>query len=225
MARPASKGRPRSGAPQKSGAGAVNANLAELHRQHRLMARALMGAGAVIVILAIVIAVLATTGAKPVYFASTPDMKIMQLKPLDRPVMSKAGLSAWVTRTIATTLGLDFKHYRETLMQVENRYTTTAFNSLVRSLKSGGTLQVVREKRLDAGVSISKAPLLLSSWVHSGTRYWKFQFPLTVSFENSGGVVSTQHLMATVTVQRVPTTKHPIGVAIAQVVIGNDNRS
>lgn len=207
------------GAPARGGAEKVFHGLGELERRNATLTRMLFMAMFVIVALAIALAVSLGTRPKPVYFAATPQLRIMRLIPMDRPPMSPAGIRNWVAATVTESLSLDFSHWRQTVARIQPRFTQSAFTSLLKSMHENGILKTVIKSRLVMDASVSKAPLLLNHWVFKGVAYWRYQFPLNLSYENSGGVVNTQSLVATVVVRRVPVTVYPVGLRVAQVVI------
>ena len=155
----------------------------------------------------------------PTYFAATPDLRIAPLVALHKPVLTEQGLLNWTTETITGALSLDFLEWREKLNDVRSHFDDEAFKSLVAALKSSGTLDMIRDKRLSVSAVITRAPVIIASGIVGGKATWRIEFPLLVSYESSQGVESTQHLMATVLVGRASTVKTPQGVVIKQVVL------
>lgn len=160
----------------------------------------------------------------PKYFAQTPDLRITELVALDQPYITQEGLVNWMAETVSRTLSLDFLHYRDTLMAVKDNYTDNSFNELIASLKSNGTIEMIKEKRLSASVSVEKAPVITNSGVISGVMSWKLEFPLVVTYESSSGTNNAQHLVATVIVQRADTLTNPKGVVIKQLLLAVNDK-
>ncbi len=159
----------------------------------------------------------------PVYFMTTPDGRLVQLTPLDRPVMSQAAMLNWVSGTVAQTLSVDFLNYRSQLMAVQDNYTDAAYNQLISSLIKSGNLGMIKSQRLSVSATVAQAPVVIAHGDIGKTEAWKIQFPVTVSYESSGGVGNTQSLLATALVERVPQTQFPRGLAIAQLVLAQRN--
>ena len=194
---------------------------------HRTQARRAMVA-TVIALVALIISVgingvLLSFRPGPVYFMTSPDGRLVQLTPLDRPVMSQAAMLNWVSGTVAQTLSVDFLNYRSQLMAVQDNYTDAAYNQLISSLIKSGNLGMIKSQRLSVSATVAQAPVVIAHGDIGKTEAWKIQFPVTVSYESSGGVGNTQSLLATALVERVPQTQFPRGLAIAQLVLAQHN--
>lgn len=179
-------------------------------------------AGALVVailLLALSLAVnglLIATRPAPKYFASTADLRVLPLTPLDQPVITDAALANWVAESVTSTLTLDFISYREQLYRVQDRYTSNAFADLIQSLKNNQVFSTILERRLVMHTSIASPPHIVSTSFLGGRKVWTLQVPVTISYEGSNGVVTTQRAMATVVVQRVSEAETPTGIKIAQ---------
>jgi intracellular multiplication protein IcmL len=170
-----------------------------------------------------VIVLLVLTRQTPRYFAATPDLRLAPLVPLDKPLLTQAGLLNWTTTTITGAVSLDFLEWRAKLTSVRENFESEAFSSFVTALKSSGILDMIKEKRLSASAVVTRAPVIIASGLVGGKSTWKIEFPLIVSYESSQGVESTQRLMATVLVCRDSTVTTPRGVVIQQVVLKRDS--
>lgn len=159
----------------------------------------------------------------PKYFAQTPDLRITELRPLDEPYITQEGLVNWAAETVSRTFSLDFLRFKDTLMGVRENYTTAAFNELVGNLKSNGTLEMIKEKRLSASVALEKAPVISNSGIVAGVYTWKLEFPIIITYEGSQGAANAQHLVATVLVQRADTITNPKGVVVKQILMSVNN--
>lgn len=221
--RPVAAGpRPAATAVAKSGKGGLEwvANEMSWHRTQarRALVAAIIALVALIVSISINGALLAFRPG-PVYFMSSPDGRLVPLTPLDKPVMSQAAMLDWVSSTVVQTLSVDFLNYRRQLMAVQDNYTGPAYNQLISSLIQSGNLGMIKSQRLSVSATVSQAPVVIAHGDLGKTEAWKIQFPLTVSYESSGGVGNTQNLLATALVERVPQTQIPRGLAIAQLVL------
>ena len=166
----------------------------------------------------VIIAVLLWNRPAPRYFATTPDLRVAPLVPLDKPVLTQQGLLNWTTEVITDAISLDFLAWREKLTAVREHFDTAAYKSFLASLNGSGVLEMIREKRLSVSAVVTQAPVIVSSGLVGGVATWKIEFPLVVSYESSNGVESTQRLLATVLVGRASTVNTPRGVLIQQVV-------
>ncbi|MHB8408955.1 MAG: DotI/IcmL family type IV secretion protein [Acidiferrobacterales bacterium] len=155
----------------------------------------------------------------PVYFMSSPNGRLVPLTPLNHPVMTRTALLDWAGRVVAQTLSIDFANYRQELLAVRGNYTEAAYNQVIDALMKSGNLKMILANRLSVSASVTQAPILAAHGFIGKVDAWKVQFPVTVSYESSSGVGNTQNLLATVLIERVPQTRHPRGIAIAQLVL------
>jgi len=159
------------------------------------------------------------TEAKPRYFAVTDNLQIKKMKPLDKPAISQSGLFNWATRTITETFSLDFVHWREKLMDVKPQFTKKAFGQLITSLKESGNLEMIKKENLVLSATVTRSPVVTAKGVVDGRMTWKLEFPISLSYEGSGGTVASQDLMCNIMIRRVPTVNHPRGIKIAQLIL------
>ena len=169
-----------------------------------------------------VAAILLLHQPKPQYFATTPDLRLAPMVPLDQPLLTQSGLLTWVSDAITGAMSLNFLEWREKLETIRPHFDDAAYKSFLASLQSSGVLDMIRDKRLSASAVATRAPVIIASGLVSGKATWKVEFPLIVSYESSQGVESTQKLLATVLVCRASTAKTPRGVVIQQVVLKRD---
>ena len=218
---PPEKGKPET-EPLPSGVGEAERLIGGLGWYRLQYQRAMkLAVGLVLVLLACaaVIGLLIIKQPAPRYFAATPDLRLAPLVPLDKPVLTQQGLLNWVTETVSNAVSLDFLEWREKLSNTREHFDEEAFKSFVASLNSSGILEMIRDKRLSVSAVVTRAPVIIASGLVGGKATWKIEFPLTVSYESSQGVESTQKLMATVLVARASTVTTPRGVVIQQIVL------
>lgn len=148
----------------------------------------------------------------------TPDFRVAQVSPMTEPYVSQAGLLNFTAETITGVMALDFVRYKETLVNAKPRFSDAAFADLVRSLKSSGTLEFIKQKKLVSRVSIEKAPVITMQGEMHGHYAWRIEMPVVISYESSNGVLSSTHHVAHILVQRCPLSKNVRGIEIAQLV-------
>lgn len=197
----------------------INEDIGELLTLGRRLIRIMGG-----LVVTIIIGVLLLGGAmfiafhnKTTYFAVTPDLRLVRLVPMNVPAVPASAVMDWAARVVTDTLSVTFTDYKQQLMSVKEDYDSNAFNQVVGSLSA--TLKMIKDQRLNASAVVTKAPVLLASQVVNGKYAWLVQFPLTVSYESSQGVVNTQNLIATATIMRAPATTHPKQIVIRQLVL------
>lgn len=153
----------------------------------------------------------------PKYFASTPDLRVLPLTPLDQPRISDPALASWAGNAVVETLSFDFVGYRDQLFSVQDRYTPAAFATLITSLKDNQILSTILERRLILHTTMVSTPHVVSTAITNGRKTWTIEAPLLLSYESSNGVATTQRVMAIIVVQRVSEAEYAPGIRIAQI--------
>lgn len=156
---------------------------------------------------------------EPRYYAVTPDLRIQEVVSLSEPYIPNAGLTNWVAQTVASTLNLNFRNWRDQLGQLRAAYDPTAFESLIVAMKNNGILNIIEEKRLVCSAVIQDAPVIHASGMQQGVYMWRLRMPVLLSYESSRGVEFRQNLTADILVQRVSTLKKPLGIDIRQILL------
>ncbi|MBQ9407137.1 MAG: DotI/IcmL/TraM family protein [Desulfovibrio sp.] len=169
-----------------------------------------------------VIGALVVLRPTPVFFAATPDLRLAEMVPLDKPVLTQQGLLNWATETVTNAVSLDFLEWRKKLTAAREHFSEPAFKSFLSSLESSGILGMIQDKRLSASAVVTQAPVIVASGMIDGKASWKIEFPIIISYESSQGVESTQKLLAVVLARRASTVRSPRGVVIEQVVLKRD---
>jgi intracellular multiplication protein IcmL len=162
---------------------------------------------------------LALSQPEPKYFAVTPDLRLLELTPLNEPYISAPTLIDWTSQTVTSALSLDFLHWRRKLMAVKENFSENGFNSFVNSLKNGGHIKKIESDRLNLSCALTGAPVIVNTKMIGSRLTWKLELPVLVSYQSSNGVVASQNLIALVTVQRADTTQKIKGVEIKQIVL------
>jgi len=155
---------------------------------------------------------------EPRYFAASTDFQIVEMTPLDQPLISQQELLNWAGMVASGVFTLDFQHWKEKLMNLRPHFTQEAFKTLVRSLKEQGGLDDIVNNRLVVSAVMEKAPVITNQGILKGKFCWQIQVPLVITFENSEGPVRTLHLIGNLLVQREDTTVAPKGLAVSQIV-------
>jgi intracellular multiplication protein IcmL len=157
---------------------------------------------------------------EPRYFAVTADLRVLEMPPLDEPVVSDQAILNWSAEALTKSLSLNFLSWRRTLLEIRGDFDSRGYNSYVKALEEAGHIKKIEAERLSISCVVSGAPVVVESALKRGVMTWRLQTPLTLSFESSAGVVGTQRLLAEVVVRRAPTTQTPRGVVIHQVILG-----
>lgn len=159
------------------------------------------------------------TRPRPVYFAATSDLRILEMPPLSEPVFEDQVIMNWSIQSLTSTLSLNFLHIRENLMRAREYFDSDGFKSFVSSLEKSGNLEKIRQERLSLSCVATEAPVITAKGLRADVMTWKIEVPITLSYESSKGVVATQKLLASLTVERADTRVHPRGLVISQVIL------
>lgn len=195
------------------------ADIGWLRQGSRRMMQVIFWQAIVILVLIGVIFFLTLTREKPVYFAATPDLRVIELAPLSQPVLTDDRIIQWVNYSVVQSLSLDFAHWKEQLGNVRKLYFPKSFDAFVIALKESGILEKIVKEKLVVTAVTDTSPIITNKGEIAGKYTWKLSFPIKLSFEGGTGVLNTQTLDVTILVQRADTRIYPQGVAIKQVVI------
>lgn len=154
----------------------------------------------------------------PVYFAVTPDLKLVKLASLSQPYINDNVLKSWLVRSINDTLAIDFRNYERTLLDARKFFTQEAHTSLISSMQQNNIIKHVREKRVIVTPIIQKAPIILDKGNSQGIYMWQCELEVTLSYEGSNGVELTQPLVAEIWVQRTSTLDNSEGINIRKII-------
>lgn len=190
-----------------------------LHRAaHRAWRR--MALGLLVAVLALSAAV---TGLvlrdRPVdrAFAATPDGRVIELTPLDEPVMSQAALRSWVVTAVTEAFTLGYHDYRRRLGQVREHFTDDGYDGYTEQLERSLLLERIVEYRQVTSAVARGAPVITSANIWRGRAVWTLEIPLLVTF-HAGNRQETENLLVSTLVMRVNREERPAGIGIQQIV-------
>lgn len=154
---------------------------------------------------------------KNIYFATTPDGRIQELVPLDKPYVSIAGVSNWTAQAITETYSLDFRNYQKTLGKVRPYYSAGAWRELEEQIRP--LIESIVKERLIIYAVADEAPKLLAEGMYDNLRYcWKLEFPITLTHQLTE-TTQTFKWIVQVLVTRANVAEKPEGLEIMQFVI------
>lgn len=188
-----------------------------INRTNRTLTKALFFSMGIVLVMAIYIILSAVLREDIKVLAVTPDLRVVELRPLSEPIITDTGINAFTGRVVLESLSLDFKHWKAKLASVRPNYTKAGFSSLIGPLKSSGNLDAIVKRRLIASPSIDGAAIIKAEGPYKGGYAWKIDIPVVVSYEGGSGQQNVQTLMAEVLVIRQSLIKHSEGVAIENI--------
>ncbi len=174
-----------------------------------------LGLNLILIILTIVLMISRTP---PVYFATQADGSLVEIQPLDQPVVSDSMLLTWATRAAVSSYSFNFLDWQNDLQNVQQYFTSTGFKNFVDALQSSGNLDTVVAKRLVVQATVVDVPRVIQQGTIKGRYAWKIQIPMLIKYISANEELR-QPVLVTLLVARVPTTQKPEGIAIAQFVV------
>lgn len=185
------------------------------YRRMSIIALALL----VVAVIAVLAAVsLAMTRPEPRYFATTTDGRIQPLIPLDRPHLSAAEISTYSAEAVTASLTYSFATYQQDFQRAQQYFTKPrGWNSFVDAIQKSGTLDLVKNRRLNTTAIAQRAVIVREGIGANGIYEWTVQMPVRVTYQ-SASEVTGQNLMVTVTLERLQSYEHPRGAAISRFV-------
>lgn len=177
--------------------------------------------GLAIVLLLCICWHLITVQPDPRVVGLTPDLRVIELIPLDKDHADKVDVSSWAAKTITKCLSLSFLHFNQQLAAQNENFFDGAFQEFLASLETSGILPAIRG---DGGASAANsmatltAPAIVTAKaLIDGVVTWRVEFPIIINFELRSGGTVPQRRMAVVIAQRVPISENPRGVKIKRV--------
>ena len=190
-----------------------------LHREaHRSWRRMALGLMTVVVVLAAAVVALALRD-RPVdrAFAATPDGRVIELTPLDEPVMSQAALRSWVVTSITEAFTLGYHDYRLRLGQVREHFTDEGYGGYTEQLEKSLLLERILQYRQVTSAVARGAPVITDATMWQGRAMWTLEVPLLLTF-HAGNRQETEELLVSALVVRVNREERPAGIGIQQIV-------
>jgi len=192
-------------------------------RVYQQMFQILAVLAGIILMSVFVIYYLVTNPPQPEYFATTSSGKLIKLQPLSQPNLSRSALVQWVTEAIVESNSYDYANYRKQLQRASKYFTAKGYNSFTEALRSSGTLDLVKERKLLVRATVTESPVITGEATFNGRYAWKIEVPVSLSAENNSERRAEAYF-ATVVVIRASTLEFQEGVAINQIILSKRGR-
>jgi intracellular multiplication protein IcmL len=156
--------------------------------------------------------------AQPVYFATTPDGKLIKLEPLQSPILNDEAVISWVGRAVPEVYSLDFMSYKEKVLQSKKYFTSYGWPQFLKAFDS--TLTQIRDEKLVTRATLIGVPIITAHKIIDGRYTWYVQVPIMITFQK-GSLSSSKQIVWSLVVQRMNDTTAEGGlqpVGISQVV-------
>lgn len=179
-----------------------------------------------VIILSVTCFVLVISNAITLWFALHPDRqyfatengKIIPLVPTSQPYQSSATVIQFARDSILQSFSLDFKNYKGQLELVRKHFTPKAYAAFLKSMKESGVFRTAIEKQLVMSITADTGVLTKEGVSVNGRYVWIVEFPIEILLSGGSYKLVPQRFLATVRIERIPTSESPSGIAIAQIV-------
>ena len=149
--------------------------------------------------------------------AATPDGRVIEMTPLDDPIMSDASLRNWTVTAVTEAFTLGHHDWRMRLAEVRHHFTDEGYDGYINALEESLFLKRLRDNLQVASAVATGAPVITATHIFDGAAAWAVEFPLLVTFAAGTRTVS-QKLVAQVLVMRVPLSDRSTGIGIQQLI-------
>lgn len=149
--------------------------------------------------------------------AATPDGRVIEMTPLDEPIMSDAALRNWTVSAVTEAFTLGHHDWRMRLAAIRQYFTGEGYDGYLQALDDSLYLDRIRENLQVAAAVPTGAPVIVATRIFDGHAAWSIEFPMLVTFQ-AGARINTQRLTTRVLVMRVPLSKNASGIGIQQLI-------
>lgn len=139
--------------------------------------------------------------------------RLTPMPPLSEPYLARGALLGWFVDCAVATNTYDFVNYQRQLESSASCFTKSGWDEFTAAMDQAGTLGQVRSQRLVANAVPTGAPVVTREGMRSGVYAWEVEMPLMVTFHGAR-TNTTQRLLLTAVVARVPTGSSKSGVGI-----------
>jgi hypothetical protein len=155
---------------------------------------------------------------RPTFFEKTKDDRLHYPGELTERIISNESVVIWLTDVVSRTFSMDFRHWQNDLLAVQDNYTPDAFYDLIQEIKNKKILDVIMGGRLILSSRLLEAPVIRYDGVNSNGQYaWYITFPLDIVYR--GGEKDqtiTQNVLVEALVVRVNYNENIRGIQIAR---------
>ncbi len=154
------------------------------------------------------------------YFATTGDGRIVELTPLNEPLLSLQAVEDFAGRAISNTFTFDYANYRKDITQNTASYTPDAFSQIKANLESSsGIVTEAVKNNWVVTTNVMAAPSVSKQGVRKSGQYsWRLIFPVMMTFQSETNVRSSRYTVDVV-VTRVSQKDNPKGIAIEKLLL------
>lgn len=167
---------------------------------------------------AVTIIVLALNKPDPKYFAVDGQGLVVEIVPVDRPLLGNDALAQWASDTARRAYNIDFVNWQQQLGALKDRFSAQAYDSYVAQMDSSGNLRGIRENRM-VMEAITEPAVITRTGIDNGRYTWDVEVPVSVVTHYGGASKRTQRVRVSMTITRVDNRLRPeSGVVVTRLV-------
>ena len=126
-----------------------------------------------------------TNPPKPKYFATSVNGRLTPLTALDMPNQSDSAVLQWANEAAIAAYTYNFVNYNNELRGAARYFTRTGWGQFLAALKSSGSLETVKQKKLIVSAVATQAPIILKKGPLNGRYSWRIQMPINVTYQSA----------------------------------------
>lgn len=151
---------------------------------------------------------------KPLYIAAENDGRIIELRPISRPTISKNALLTWAAESVTSIFTYDYVNYRKQFQGNVDYFSADGWQAYMEQLDKSGTLQTVKEKSMLVSAVVTSSPVIAGEGVFNGVYMWKVEMPIDVTYTPFGQSPIKQKLIIKMNLRAISPLENPRGVVI-----------
>ncbi|MFZ6733172.1 DotI/IcmL/TraM family protein [Undibacterium sp. Ji42W] len=151
---------------------------------------------------------------KPLYIAAENDGRIIELRPISRPTISKNALLTWAAESVTSIFTYDYVNYRKQFQGNVDYFSAEGWQAYMEQLDKSGTLQTVKEKSMLVSAVVTSSPVITGEAPVNGVYMWKVEMPIDVTYTPFGQSPIKQKLIIKMNLRAISPLENPRGVVI-----------
>jgi intracellular multiplication protein IcmL len=155
------------------------------------------------------------TKPAPLYYAITPQRKVLRLVGLTMPNMTNRAVLSWATTSITEVMTMGFGDIAVRLPKQRIRFTSRGWETYIDAFNRLKIAQTFRQSQLVLTTVPSNTPVVVNQGVNSDNIYqWTVQMPVIMTYATNNNAMRKQRATVTLIIVRVPAEDVSSGIAI-----------
>lgn len=154
-----------------------------------------------------------TNKPKPLHFYVNENNQLINPLPLNKPGISNAAISNWLSEAIMNAFGFNYKNFETKFDKLKTYFSKNGFEQFVNAFRTNPMLSGVEANKLIVSVRILEAPEILQDGIVKGKYTWNIKLPVLVTLQNELVRRGVRLDIETI-VTRVPEIISPMGILI-----------